>query len=182
MTKLAHFEKKWWFRFMRSTSVLIAIKATLVIALSYYAGFYLSQEYHFAMPEIAGLWCAISGILVLQVTIEDSLSSAWLRILGSLLGAITAFIALILMGYTVAALAVCVFATVILSSLLKIKHTFRLACLTVSVIIIVGMISDVSPLANCVSRFVESAIGSVIAIIITAIFLPLRKKLGLMNK
>ncbi|OGT46959.1 MAG: hypothetical protein A3E82_02820 [Gammaproteobacteria bacterium RIFCSPHIGHO2_12_FULL_38_11] len=183
MTKPEDNEQKYWFHFMRRTSILIATKAWLVIVLSYYAGYFLSLKYYFSMPKIAGLWCAISGILVLQVTIKDSLSAAWLRILGSLIGAATSFIGILALGYHILSLAVCTFFTVILVSLLNIKHTFRLACLTVSVIIIIGMIqTNVSPLMNCLSRFIESAIGSFIAIAITSIFYPLRKKLHLMNK
>lgn len=176
------FENKLWHRIFRKCSILLAIEAMLVTILPYFAGFYLSRSYGFAAPAVAGLWSAISGILVLQVTIEETTSAAWLRILGSLVGAITSFIFLELMGYTILTLAITMLVTVILTSLFKIKHTLRLACLTGQVIIIVGMMGHLPILLNCVSRFAESLVGSLIALAVAGLFHPLRKKMQLTSK
>lgn len=181
-TPMDNVENALWHRFFRSCSILLSIEATLSIILSYYAGFFLSKQFHFTTAPVAGLWCAISGIIVLQVLVHESFSAAWIRILGSFLGAATSYVFSMLMGYTMPALAVCVFITVILTSLFQIKVTFRLASLTAAIVIIVGSLEPaVSPLINAFSRFAESAIGAVIAIIITALFYPLRKKLQLLN-
>lgn len=176
------FENKWWHRIFRKFSILLSIECALVIVLSYYTGLFLSEQFHFLLPQIAGLWCAISGILVLQVLIHEVLSAAWLRVLGSFLGAVTSYVFTSFMGYTIPALALCVLVTVMIISLLNIKTTVRLACLTATVIIIVGAISPtISPFMNAFSRFIESAIGSAFALIITVLFFPLRKKLQLLN-
>lgn len=175
-------EKKLWHRIIRKLSLFSSIEATLAIIISYYAGVFLGTLYHFRTPQISGLWCAISGIIVLQVLVKESFSAAWIRILGSFLGAFTSFIFSSLMGYTIPALMICVFVTVILTSIFNIKVTFRLASLTAAIIIVVGSLEpSVSPLMNAVSRFIESAVGSCIAIIITAVFYPLRKKLQLLQ-
>ena len=177
-----NFETRLWHKIFRKLSILLAIESMLVTVLPYYAGFYLSSSYGFSAPAVAGLWSAISGILVLQVTINETTSAAWLRILGSLVGAITSFILLELMGYRILTLGVVVVATVMLTSIFKIKHTLRLACLTSQVIIVVGMIGHLPILWNCASRFVESLIGALIAIAVASIFHPVRKKAQLMNK
>lgn len=179
---MSSYEDQLWHRIFRRFSIILSIKSALVIVACYYAGFYLSTLYHFSTPELGGLWCAISGIIVLQVFIDESFSAAWLRILGSFVGAATSYVFALWMGYTISALAVCVFITVMLTSFFKIKQTFRLASLTAAIIIIVGILNPAVPaLENAFSRFIESATGAVIAIIITAIFFPLRKKLHLLN-
>ena len=166
-------EANLWHKIFRRLSITV---------LPYYAGYYLSASYGFAAPSIAGLWSAISGILVLQVTIDETTSAAWLRILGSLIGTITSFILLELMGYSILALGVTIAVIVLLTSIFKIKHTLRLACLTTQVIIIVGMIGNLPILLNCVSRFTESLIGSLIALAVAGLFHPVRKKAQLMNR
>lgn len=176
------FQNALWHRIFRKFSLLLSIEATLAIIASYYAGVFFGNLYHFKTPEISGLWCAISGIIVLQVLVKESFSAAWIRVLGSLLGALTSFVFASMMGYTIPALTVCVFVTVMLTSIFQIKQTFRLAGLTAAIIIIVGSLEPtVSPLMNSFSRFVESSVGAIIAIIITAAFYPLRKKLQLLE-
>ncbi|PIZ04562.1 MAG: hypothetical protein COY58_03690 [Gammaproteobacteria bacterium CG_4_10_14_0_8_um_filter_38_16] len=176
------FKNALWHRIFRKFSILLSIEATLAIVISYYAGVFLGTLYYSKIPEISGLWCAISGIIVLQVLIKESFSAAWIRVLGSFLGALTSFIFATLMGDTILALTLCVFITVMLTSIFKIKQTFRLAGLTAAIIIIVGSLEpSISPFMNAFSRFAESAIGAIIAIIITATCYPLRKKLQLLD-
>ena len=176
------FEKKAWHRLFRHVSFLLAVEAVIVTLLSYYTAFYFSQYYGFQLPQAAGLWCAISGIVVLQVTIDDSIKAGWFRILGSFLGALSSFIFTCFFGFTILALACSMFLTVILASSCKIKHIARLACLTSQVIIIVGMIAgNVTPWAAASARFIESAVGIVIAIAVSSLFFPLRKKMRLLD-
>ncbi|MDP1573739.1 MAG: FUSC family protein [Coxiellaceae bacterium] len=176
------FENQLWFKIFRQFSILLAIKTTIVTALCYYAGFYLSTLYRFSSPQVASLWCIISGIIVLQVFIKDSFSAAWLRILGSFIGAAMSFIFSQFFGYTIQALLLCVLCTVMLTSIFHIKQAFRLASLTAAIVIIVGMLTPtVAPFINASARFMESAAGALIAMTITAIFFPLRKKLHLLN-
>lgn len=180
--RMTDFEDQLWHRLFRQFSILLSIKTAIVTALCYYAGYYFSLFYTFSTPPVAGLWCVISGIIVLQVFIEESFSAAWLRILGSFVGATMSFIFAMLMGYNIPALLICVFFTVMLTSVFKIKQAFRLASLTAAIVIIIGIVEPtVSPFMNASSRFLESAIGTVIAIIITGLFFPLRKKLNLLN-
>ena len=175
-------EHQVWFKIFRQFSILLAIKTAIVTALCYYAGFYFSMLYKFSSPQIAGLWCIISGIIVLQVFIQDSFSAAWLRILGSFVGAVMSFIFSEFLGYTLPALLLCVLCTVMLTSAFHIKQAFRLASLTAAIVIIVGMLTPtVAPFMNASGRFFESAMGALIAMAITAIFFPLRKKLHLLN-
>lgn len=176
------YENQLWHRIIKRTSLILSLKSMIVMILCYDAGTYLSSLYHFSTPQLGGLWCAISGIIVLQVFIRESFKAAWLRIVGSFVGACTSLIFILWLGYSIKALAICVFATVILTSIFNIKETFRLASLTAAIIIILGMIHPTeAPLINAFSRFIESAMGAAIAIIITAIFFPIRKKLNFLG-
>ncbi len=177
------YENQLWYKIVKRFSLLLSFKTALVTTLCYYAGFYLSSFYHFSMPAVGGLWCAISGVVVLQVFIGESFKAAWLRILGSFVGASTSYIFSLFAPYSIPLLGLCVFSTVMLTSFFKIKETFRLASLTAAIIIILGMLNPaVTPFENAFSRFIESATGALIAIIITALFFPLRKKLHLLGR
>lgn len=176
-------EDQLWFKFFRRFSIILAIKTALLTVVCYHLGFYISQLYHFNSPEISGLWCTISGIIVLQVFIDESFSAAWLRIVGSFIGAMTSFIFSHFWGYSLSTLALCVLCTVMFVSACKLKQTFRLSSLTAAIVIVIGMLSpNITPFMNASSRFIESATGALIAILITAIFFPLRKKLGLLQR
>ena len=107
------FEIHLWHRILRKCSFVLATEAMLVTLLSFCAGFYLSQYDGFALPYVAGLWCAISGIIVLQVTIDESISAGWLRILGSTIGALCAYVFASLLGFTILTLALTVLAAAI---------------------------------------------------------------------
>ena len=54
---------------------------------SYLAGVYFTSSFHGRSSIIGGLWCVISGIVVLQATSRDAWQSAVLRVLGTLIGA-----------------------------------------------------------------------------------------------
>lgn len=181
--KIIEYEQRLWHRFIRKTSFLLAIEAVIVVIASFYSGVFVSKLYGFALPEIAGLWCAISGIMVLQVMITESLSAGWFRILGSFVGSLWGGLIATWLGYTVLALGVTMFATVLSLSLIKTKEAFRLACLTAEVVIIVGMVAqNVPPYLNALSRFIESGIGVALAILVTLLFYPIRKKFHLTQK
>jgi uncharacterized membrane protein YgaE (UPF0421/DUF939 family) len=176
-------ELQLWHKITKRFSLLMSLKTALITVLCFYAGSYLSTLYHFPTPALGGLWCVISGIIVLQVFVAESFKAAWLRIIGSLIGAITSLIFSLFTSYSIISLGACVFCTVMIASAFKIKETFRLASLTVVIIFIVGMTDPTVPiLLNAFSRFLESVTGAIIAIAMTMIFFPLRKKLHLLGR
>lgn len=181
--KIIDYEKQLWHRFIRQTSFLLAIEAVIVAIASFYSGIAFSKLYGFAQPDVAGLWCMISGIIVLQVMIQESLSAGWFRILGSFVGSLWGGLVATWLGYTVLALGVAIFATVLSLSLTKTKEAFRLACLTAGIVIIIGMMEpNVPPYLNAIARFVESGLGAALAILVTILFYPVRKKFHLTNR
>ena len=59
----------------------------VVCLAAYLAGVYFTSSFHGRSSSIGGLWCVISGIVVLQATFRDAWQSVVLRVLGTLIGA-----------------------------------------------------------------------------------------------
>ena len=91
-------------KLIRHFSLLLALEATIAILLSYYACYWLSFLYHFAIPKAAGLWGAISSILVIYAAGEATWQASKLRILGSFIGTITPCVFLYIFGYNIFAI------------------------------------------------------------------------------
>jgi len=170
-------------RISKRLSLFMAIEATLAIGTSYFLGMTFARLVQLDGSFISGLWCVISTILVLQVMMKQTVKQAWLRIFGSVMGSLTSGIVATLFGYGVGSLCLSIFLTIILVSLFRVKKTFRLACLTVSVIIVIGMVHpDIPPWMNAVSRLAESMIGAGVAVFFSWALLPLRKRYQMLKE
>ena len=143
----------------------IAAQTTLVSVASYLAGFYFTELFHAASASMGALWSAVSGIVVLQATQRDTLSSASLRIYGSLIGAIISAIYLSVLPFSPIGMAVSIFMTVLLCHVARIPDHARLAAITVVVIMVITSIDPtLNPISNSALRFSESFIGATIAV------------------
>lgn len=162
--------------FLRYSSIIIAIELAIATTLSFIAGYYLGVHFmHFSQPLIDGMWTGISAILVVQATHQKALAAGWFRIIGSFIGALMSAIIVSLLGYTILAFIISLLLTVIICSLVRLESTFRLACITILVIMITGKLAHIHPWLNAIIRFAESATGVIVAIIIVFIFNPLQK-------
>jgi uncharacterized membrane protein YccC len=133
---------------------------------SYACGSYFTGLFHGASARIGGLWSMVSGIVVLQATRRTTWSSAWLRVLGTLIGSIIGAVYLSLLPFSAIGMAVCIFGTVLLCHAARIPDHARLAALTVAVIIVLSSINQaLSPILNAALRFAESCIGTALAVL-----------------
>ena len=108
----------------------------------------------------------VSGIVVLQATRRTTWSSAWLRVLGTLIGSIIGAVYLLLLPFSAIGMAVCIFGTVLLCHAARIPDHARLAALTVAVIIVLSSVNQaLSPILNAALRFAESCIGTALAVL-----------------
>lgn len=163
-------------KFIRRYSLIMALRQTIAVGIGYVVGYWFGGLIKMPMPIISGLWCAISTLLVLEAEIEKSFKQGWLRIIGSIAGAITSFIIASIFGYHFWSLLISIYLTVVCVSLVRLNQTIRIAVLTVLVIMIIG-ISDPStpPLLNSLSRLTESIIGVLIAIVFVWAFSPVSR-------
>jgi uncharacterized membrane protein YgaE (UPF0421/DUF939 family) len=144
----------------------IALQAALVSLLAYWAGSYFTRLVQGSESQIGALWATISGVVVLQATRRETVASAWLRVLGSLIGAIVSAAYLSLFPFSPLGMAFSIGITVILCYTLRVPDHARLASITVAVIMVVSMTDPrINPFMNAGLRFGESCIGAALAVL-----------------
>ena len=97
-----------------TSAVRIAAQVALVSLFSYLGGFQFTSLFHGASAGMGALWSMISGILVLQATRRGTWSSAWIRVLGTLVGSIVSAVYLSWLPFSALGLAASIFVTVLL--------------------------------------------------------------------
>ena len=151
---------------MAPVHVRPALQITLVSLGSYLCGYYFTGLFHRPSAALGGLWALISGIVVLQVDWRGTLSSAWLRVLGTLVGAIVSALYLWFLPFDPLGMAGCIFATVLLCHAVGIPDPARLAAVTVALIMVIHTLDpSVSPIVSAALRFSESFLGAAVAVL-----------------
>jgi len=146
----------------------LRIPAAIAIAslVAYVLGFYFTSLFPGYLPKIGGLWSAISAIVVTQVTRQEARSSASLRVLGSAIGAATSAIYLSFLPFHPLGMALAIFATGVICMALNVPSHGRLAAITVIVVMVTASLDPgLNPLLNALLRFVESCIGTAVALL-----------------
>ena len=151
-------------------NVVIAARTAGVCLASYLAGTWFTSLFHAGSTIIGGVWSVVSGILVLQATLEDTRGSAMLRVLGTFIGAAVAAIYLVLFRFHPLGMAMTVGVTVLVCQALRVPDHARLASVTVVIVLAVSVADPtIRPVLNALLRFAESCIGAGIATL--AVFL-----------
>jgi uncharacterized membrane protein YgaE (UPF0421/DUF939 family) len=147
-------------------AVRLAVQDAAVCLLAYLGGLYVNLLIEGAPSQIGALWCVISGIVVLQATRRDTVALAWLRVLGTLIGATISTIYLLLLPFNPIGLAVTIGITMLVCYVFQIPDHARLAAITVAVIMVVSLVHpQINPLMNAGLRFIESCIGTALAVL-----------------
>ncbi|MDE2235705.1 MAG: FUSC family protein [Gammaproteobacteria bacterium] len=144
---------------LRATLV-VGLQTVLITGLSYYLGEIFTAVFHGSSAQIGGLWSALSGLIVLQSTIRETLKSSLLRLIGTFIGALICAIYLWLFGFSIIGMALCAGLTMSICYLLNIFEYARLAAVTVVIIAVISVRTpDISPFLNSFLRFCEAVIG-----------------------
>jgi uncharacterized membrane protein YccC len=153
---------------MKNSHVIsVTLKSIFLVVGSYLCGYYFTHLIHEPTSLVGGLWAAISGIIVFENTAPDTLHSAKIRIIGSLTGAIVSGIYLFFFPFTILGFSICIGCGVLFCYLLKIQHSIKLTAITISVILIVSTVEkELHPILNAGLRFIESAIGTGLALLV----------------
>ncbi len=147
-------------------TLIIGLEGALITLLSFYLGARFTAVFHGASAQLGGLWSVISGLVVLQSTIHETLKSSVLRMIGTFIGALICALYLWLFGFSLLGMALCAGLTLAVCYLLDIFEYARLAAATVVVIAVVSSRSpEISPFLNAFLRFAEAAIGVGICIV-----------------
>lgn len=150
---------------MNLDQLRIPLQTTVVTLASYLAGRYLTESIHPSSSVIGALWSLVSGIVVLQASIEETHKSASRRLIGTLIGAIVGALYLMFLPFGALGMALCVGVTVLVCQWFTVPDNGRLAAITVVIVMLVSIGSpDLSPAINGTLRFVESCIGVGVAL------------------
>lgn len=150
----------------RAERLRIPAQIALSTLVAYLLGYGFTSLFPGYLPKIGGLWSAISAIVVTQASRQETRSSASLRVLGSAIGAATSALCLSLVPFQPIWMALTIFATVLLCSALNVPSHGRLAAITVIVVMVTASLDPkLSPLLNALLRFVESCIGTAVAVL-----------------
>ena len=139
----------------------VLLVSCLGILLAYLTGMYATGSFHSTSRWMGAMLACTSVVVVLQHPVyKDSLRTGGMRVLGTFLGALVAYLYLSVLPFTVAGMlaAVCVLETLFM--LLNIYNNGRIATITLLIILLVSqMNSHVDPAMNCMLRFFESVAG-----------------------
>ncbi len=131
------------------------------ILIAYYVGIYATGHIHSDTRWMGAMLSCTAVVTVLQIpTYKEALRPAWLRVFGTFLGALIAYIYLKLLPFSVVGMLVAVFILEALCMLLDIYNNGRIATITLVIIMLVSqMPGEIPPAANSLLRFFESAVG-----------------------
>jgi len=151
--------------FRRSLALSRAAKAVVVVLLSYCGGLYFTGLIHPESALFGAMWAAVSGLASLQDDLPGTRAAATLRVWGTLVGAVIAAAYLTVFPFSTIGLALAAGLAAGIGALLKMTDGGRLSAITVTVITILTVINpDLHPFSNASLRFLESCLGSAMAL------------------
>jgi uncharacterized membrane protein YgaE (UPF0421/DUF939 family) len=139
-----------------------AVKTSLAAVISIYIANL------FKLPQ--GYWAAISAIVVMQSEVGTTLAASRDRLIGTAIGACMGAVFAAFLGGTILWFGAAVIITILICQFLGLDKSYRLACVTVAIVMLIY--HPGAPWAPAIHRFLEVALGIVIALAITAIPVP----------
>lgn len=154
--------------FTERLDIKSALKTSIAASLSLLIGLAFNKIFQRPDTLISGLWCVLATIVVLQPQLGGTYKAAWVRFSGVAIGSIIGSLFFIYFGADhVISLGASIFLTIIICSLLNLKESFRIACLSTAIIIVFGGIHPaLDPWEFSFFRFIDSCIGIFVAVFI----------------
>jgi len=154
-------------------AMLSRVKPAVKTAIAGVAALYAARL--FQLPE--AYWAPITALIVMQSSVGATVNASWTRLAGTAVGAVVggAFVALGAVNLLWFGAAVLIAYS--LCSVLRLAESQRLATVTVAILMLIGRTS--SPWAIALHRFLEVAIGIVVALLISVVIWPSRARKAL---
>ncbi len=139
----------------------VLLVSCLGIWLGYLTGMYATGSFHSASRWMGAMLSCTSLITVLQMpTYKESIGPSLMRVFGTFLGALIAYIYLKMLPFSVMGMLLAVAVLEMLCMMMNIYNKGRIATITLVIIMLVSQMSPESdPAVNCSLRFFESAVG-----------------------
>lgn len=160
-------EKRSFFTWERQRLLIHAAKTAAAAALCWWIAS------RFGFPD--GYWGAISAIIVLQSNFGATITASRDRILGTLIGAALGF-SFSLVGASPWNYILAVFAAVVVCGLLGFRSSSRLACVTITIVMLV---QSSSHKVVALTRVGEVLLGIVVAVAVSTLVFPDRARIRL---
>ena len=130
----------------------------------------LSRIIHLA----EGYWAAISAIIVMQSNVGAAVNAAWSRLAGTAIGAAIAAIIVLFWNSNVVSFGIAVTLTVLICVSLGLMESYRLAAVTVAIVMLVA--NQGSPVVLALHRFLEVSLGIIVALLVSTFLWPSRAR------
>jgi uncharacterized membrane protein YgaE (UPF0421/DUF939 family) len=149
----------WFWKNLTRPRLELAVATGIAGVVSLYAArlFQLPQAY----------WAAISSFIVLQSNIAGTLSAARNRLIGTAIGAVIGAVFVRYVGTHPLWMGLAVILTVLICQGFGLEDSYRLACVTVAIVMLIGSVHSAWVTAGY--RFLEVALGIVVAVVIAGI-------------
>lgn len=143
----------------------VAARTAIAASLGWIMGLIISHYTDRPDSLVSGLWCAVTAVVVLQANLGGTYKAAWARLLGVIVGSVFGGLCTVLFGSNPLSLAVSIFLTVIICSMMNIKDSVRIACLSVCIVLVLwGLRPTISPWSFALYRVIDSIMGIFIAV------------------
>jgi uncharacterized membrane protein YgaE (UPF0421/DUF939 family) len=119
----------------------------------------------FRLPQ--AYWAGISAFVVMGADISQTMAASRDRLMGTAVGACLGALFVMLWGNQLWAFGIAVTVTVLFCAAVGLERSYRLACVTVAIVMLIK--SAGSPWEIALHRFLEVALGIVVALAIAAL-------------
>jgi uncharacterized membrane protein YccC len=162
---------------MRTFILQLDLKMAVKIALTAIVSFYLCAELdlYIKHPEsvVGGLWCVMASIIVFQSNLGGTYKAVWNRFLGVLIGSILGAFFTARFGADLEVLGVAIFTTIALCGLLRLQDSYRIASLSVAIVLIPWKFNPVlDPWTIAFFRFLDTCLGFAVAVVMSNLLWP----------
>lgn len=114
-----------------------------------------------------GYWAAFSAFVVMGTDVGETMAASRNRLIGTAIGAVLGAVFVALLGVQLVWFGIAVGATVLICESAGLGQSYRLACVTVAIVMLINTAG--SPWKIAVYRFAEVALGIVVALLISAL-------------
>ena len=147
---------------------VMVVASCIGVVMAYLIGTFVTGPFHQASSSMGAMLACTSAVVVFQTPgLRESLRAGLLRVAGTALGALLAYAYLRLFAFSTLGMMLAVALLVVLSMLLGIPDNGRMATITLLAILLVSQRSHaLPPGVNCLLRFVESALGVAVGVVL----------------
>lgn len=150
---------------IRRISLIQILLRCIGVVLAYSIGAHVTGQFH-ASSYMGAMLACTSTIVVMQAEdVRDSIHKGWLRVAGTLIGAVIATTYLQLFPFTLHGLAISFCILEIICMAMRVPDGGTVAAMTLIIISVISQeIPDLPPFKNGVLRFVEGTVGVFIGV------------------